>query len=118
MELNHTNLTVTDVEDATDFFKRYFEFETRAENPAITVLTDESGFVLTLMKGSEETAVTYPSTHHIGFMVDREETVDDLHRRLEAAGFDVTDVRMRHGSYDFYVEAPSGISVEVGTTQR
>lgn len=118
VELNHTNLTVTDVDAAADFFERYFELERRGSNPAITILTDESDFVLTLMKGNEEMPVTYPSTHHVGFLVDQDATVDDLHQQLEADGFDVTDVKMRHGSYDFYVEAPSGITVEVGTTQR
>jgi lactoylglutathione lyase len=46
--------------------------------------------------------------------VDSEQTVDDFHDRFADEGFTVTNTEVRHGAYDFYVEAPGGFSVEVG----
>ena len=49
-----------------------------------------------------------PSSFRIGFFVDSESSVDEKHRQLEEDGYDVTDVKTRHNTYDFYVEAPGG----------
>ena len=61
--------------------------------------------------GKAKTA--YPSTFHIGFFVDREETVDKVNGRLKKDGFDVA-VPERHHAYGFYVDAPGGFTVELG----
>ena len=71
MKLNHTNLTVADVEATADFLQEYFELEKRGGSPAITILSDETGTVLTLMQGREGEEIEYPSSFHIGFFVER-----------------------------------------------
>lgn len=114
MKLNHTNLTVTDVETTAEFLAEYFDLEKRGGGPAITILSDETGFVLTLMRSREGEAIEYPSSFHVGFFVDSEERVDETHARLKEDGYDVTDVKMRHNTYDFYVEAPGGFTIEFG----
>jgi len=114
MKLNHTNLTVADVETTADFLQEYFELDKRGGGPAITILSDETGTVLTLMQGREGEEIEYPSSFHIGFFVDNESLVDEKHRQLKENGYDVTDVKTRHNTYDFYVEAPGGFSIEFG----
>jgi catechol 2,3-dioxygenase-like lactoylglutathione lyase family enzyme len=113
VRLNHVNLTVTDVRAAGAFLETYFGLRQMGGNAGMAFLSDEDGFVLTLMKAGRATAVAYPSTFHIGFFVESEAIVDDIHRRLREDGFDVADPE-RHHAYGFYVEAPGGFTVELG----
>jgi lactoylglutathione lyase len=113
MKLNHINLTVTDVPAAAAFLERYFGMRRVGGNAGMAFLSDDGGFVLTLMKRGRGTTVTYPGNFHIGFFVDGEETVDAVHRRLREDGFD-PPAPERHHAYGFYVEAPGGITVELG----
>lgn len=113
MKLNHVNLTVTDVRAASDFLEKYFGLRNMSGNAGMAFLSDEDGFVLTLMKAGRMTQVAYPGTFHIGFFVEREETVDDTYRRLKEDGFDVAAPE-RHHAYGFYIEAPGGFTVELG----
>lgn len=48
MSLNHLNLTVPDVQQTRDFFEKYFGFRLLSDQGNLVVLSDESGFVLTL----------------------------------------------------------------------
>lgn len=112
MKLNHVNLTVTDVRAAGEFLEKYFGLEQKGGNAGMAFLSDEDGFVLTLMKAGK-TPVAYPSTFHIGFFVKSEETVNEIHHRLKEDGFEVPDPE-RHHAYGFYVEAPGGFTVELG----
>ncbi len=113
MKLNHVNLTVTDVPAARDFLERYFGLGRMGGNAGMAFLSDEDGFVLTLMKAGRATAVEYPNTFHIGFFIADEETVDEINLRLREDGFDVAAPE-RHHAYGFYVEAPGGFTVELG----
>ena len=117
MKLNHLNLTVTDVQEASDFLVKYFGMRSMGGNKGMGFLTDEEdgwGFVLTLMKTAERTQGKYPDTFHIGFFIEGEETVDEIYQRLKEDGFDVPAPENTGHSYGFYVEAPSGFTVEVG----
>ena len=117
MKLNHINLTVTDVQETSDFLVSYFGMRKMGGNQGMGFLTDEEegwGFVLTLMKASEGTQGKYPGTFHIGFFIESEATVDELYRRLKEAGFDVPAPENTGHSYGFYVQAPGGFTVEVG----
>jgi lactoylglutathione lyase len=117
MKLNHINLTVTNVDEASNFLVKYFGMQNMGGNKGMGFLTDEEngwGFVLTLMKASEATQEKYPGTFHIGFFIESENTVDELHRRLKADGFDVPAPENTGHSYGFYVKAPGGFTVEVG----
>ena len=49
MSLNHLNLTVPDVAVSREFFETYFGFRCLLDRGrALVVLTDESGFILSL----------------------------------------------------------------------
>lgn len=117
MKLNHINLTVTNVEEAMNFLVRYFGMRSMGGNQGMGFLTDEEdgwGFVLTLMKATEGTQGKYPGTFHIGFFIDDEESVDELHRRLKEDAFNVPAPENNGHAYGFYVKAPGGFTVEVG----
>ena len=113
MKLNHVNLTVTDVTAAAEFLETYLGLQRRGGNAGMAFLTDDDGFVLTLMKRKRSDAQPYPSTFHIGFFVPDEDTVDAVNRRLREDGFDVPAPE-RHHAYGFYVDAPGGFTVELG----
>ncbi len=50
----------------------------------LTVMRDNDGFILTLMKGKD---VHYPKTFHVGFPQEIEEQVDKINQRLKEDGF-------------------------------
>lgn len=114
MNVNHINLTVTDVRAATEFFETYCVLYQRGGRDGMAVLADENDFVLTVMETGEQTTVAYPHTFHIGFFVESETAVDDIHSRLTEDGFDVPAPTKRH-AYGFYVEAPGEVTVEIGS---
>ena len=117
MKLNHINLTVTDVQEASDFLVKYFGMRNMGGNKGMGFLTDEEegwGFVLTLMKASKGVQSKYPGNFHVGFFIGGKETVDEIHRRLKEDGFDVPAPEDTGHSYGFYVQAPGGFTVEVG----
>ena len=114
MKVNHLNLTVTDVLAARDFLERYFGLRSMGGNAGMAFLTDEDGFVLTLMKARRATGVAYPGNFHVGFFVESGEIVDEVNYRLKENGFDVALPRQHH-AYTFYVEAPGGFTVELGS---
>ncbi|SDM73280.1 Catechol 2,3-dioxygenase [Fictibacillus solisalsi] len=110
MRLNHLNLTVADVNEARKFLEKYFQLHTRASRgESFAVLSDEDGFVLTLMKSN---AVNYPKTFHIGFVQENEEQVNLINQRLRDDGFEVGSPKRAHG-WTFYVNAPGGFTIEV-----
>ncbi len=117
MKLNHINLTVTDVQEASDFLVKYFGMRSMGGNKGMGFLTDEEndwGIVLTLMKATKATQAKYPDTFHIGFFISGKKTVDELYDRLKEDGFDVPKPEDTGHSYGFYVQAPGGFAVEVG----
>ena len=114
MRLNHLNLTVTDVAAAARFLESYFGLQARGGNAGMAFLTDEDGFVLTLMKAKRSDPPAYPSTFHIGFFIDGEDRVDEINQRLKEDGFEVASPQRSH-AYGFYVQAPGGFTVELGT---
>ena len=116
MKLNHINLAVTDVQEASSFLVKYFGMRSMGGNKGMGFLTDEHegwGFVLTLMKSNKETQ-KYPGNFHIGFFIEDEKTVDEIHSRLKQDGFDVPAPENNGHAYGFYVQAPGGFTIEVG----
>lgn len=109
MKINHLNLTVTDVEAAAAFLEKYFGLQPQGGDSKFTVLFDDNGMVLSLMKAGQ---VKYPGTFHIGFMQESEAQVDALNQRLRNDGFDVPAPQRLH-AWTFYVQAPGGFTVEV-----
>jgi catechol-2,3-dioxygenase len=115
MNLNHLNLTVTNVPEAHKFLQRYFGMEDMGGNNNIAFLTDDNGMVLSLtsMKVGGEVEVRYPATFHIGFGQQSEDQVNEINRRLKEDGFDVPSPSRQHGSWTFYFQAPGGFTIEV-----
>src|ERR1700674_385443 len=113
MKLNHLHLMVTDVRAASAFLEKYFGLRSNGGNAGLGMLSDDDGFVLTLMKASKTTNLLYPSNFHIGFFVESEAKVDAINRRLKDDGYDVAPPERQH-SYSFYVAAPGGVTIELG----
>lgn len=114
MKLNHLNLTVTDVRAASEFLEKYFGLRITGGNAGMAFLSDDDRLVLTLMKAGRTTEVKYPGNFHIGFFVESEETVDAINRRLKDDGYDVAPPERLH-AYTFYVAAPGGFMIELGS---
>lgn len=112
MKLNHINLTVADVTAAANFLETYFGLRSQGGNKGFTVLFDDGGLVLTLMKSPRSMDVHYPDTFHIGFGQESEDNVNAIHQRLKADGYAVQPPE-RHHAYTFYVDAPGGFTVEI-----
>lgn len=113
MKVNHLHLMVPDVRAAATFFEKYFALRHAGGNAGLSVLLDEDGFVLTLMKLGRNSTTTYPANFHVGFFVPDEARVDALHRLMADDGLGVSAPRREH-AYSFYVNAPGGFLVEVG----
>jgi catechol 2,3-dioxygenase-like lactoylglutathione lyase family enzyme len=114
VKLNHLNLVVTDVLAARDFLEKYFGLRSSGGNAGMSFLSDDDGFVLTLMKAGKATDLAYPGNFHVGFFVESDEVVNEINRRLKDDGFEVAPPE-RHHAYTFYVEAPGGFTVELGS---
>jgi catechol 2,3-dioxygenase-like lactoylglutathione lyase family enzyme len=117
VKLNHLDLQVLDVPAASEFFVRHFAFErlTRADSPAIAILTDGEGFTLVLQR---RTAVSYPEGFHIGFIVDDPAEVYVRRAALADAGLDVSPVQVNGRGTMCYCHGPSGVLVEVSSRGR
>jgi catechol 2,3-dioxygenase-like lactoylglutathione lyase family enzyme len=116
MKLNHLNLTVSDVQAARTFLTTYFGLRGMdgfAGDDNFTLLFDDEGFVLTLMKIGEKSEVKYPGSFHIGFVQESDEVVNEINQRLKDDGYRVPEPKHFHGSWTFYLQAPGGFTVEV-----
>ena len=113
MRVNHLHLMVPDVPAASGFFEKYFELRKISGNAGLTVMLDDAGFVLTLMKLGSKSTTTYPAHFHVGFFLDSDAKVDAVRERMVADGLEVPAPKREH-AYSFYVNAPGGFLVEVG----
>jgi lactoylglutathione lyase len=77
MKLDHINLTVKNVIEASAFFKKYFRYKDIFEdnNAGMAALSDGSGLNILLMKGSR---ASYPKYFHIGFDMQTEANVNAI----------------------------------------
>ena len=116
MRLNHLNLSVPDVSRARTFYETYFGLRCifQRGQDTLAVLTDESGFILTLSNFDKAAEVAYPGAFHIGFMQDSRERVDEMYERLKSDGFDPQPPREFHGAWTFYFRDAAGVLIEVG----
>lgn len=110
MKLNHLNLMVTDVAAAVTFLEKYFGLRKQGGDEKFTVLFDDDGLVLSLMKAGQ--AIKYPGSFHIGFVQESEKRVDEINQQLKDDGFDVEPPQRFH-AWTFYVQAPGGFTIEV-----
>jgi catechol 2,3-dioxygenase-like lactoylglutathione lyase family enzyme len=68
---------------------------------------------LTNVKVGKESEVKYPSTFHIGFIVESKERVNEINKELKADGYGVPPPSRQHGAWTFYFLAPGGFTIEV-----
>jgi len=113
MKLNHIHLMVTDVRAASTFLEKYFGLRNTWGNDGLTVLMDDDGMVLTLMKIGRTGSHAYPDNFHVGFFVESETKVNSINHRLKEDGYEVLSPE-RHHAYSFYIGAPGGFTIEVG----
>lgn len=114
MKLNHLNLAVPDVPAMAAFLETYCGLRNSGGNAGLTVLFDDDGLVLTLMKAGRSWGDGYPGSFHIGFFLESRARVDAVHQQLVEAGYDVDLPGDTGHSYGFYVTAPGGVQVEFG----
>lgn len=116
MNLNHINLVVNNVAEATYFFETYFKFkcdEIKGDN-IIAILTNEDDFTLVITKAKNGHA-TYPESFHIGFLQRNAEEVNQLYRQLKSAGMvDEHEPRKIRDSFGFYFNFEN-IMIEIST---
>jgi len=104
MKLNHINLVVGDVADATNFFETYFDFKCtdRKGDDMVAVLKSPENFTLVIMKNKEDEPV-YPNAFHIGFMLESEVMVTDKYQQLKTAGIiSAPEPKKIRDSFGFY----------------
>lgn len=119
MKLNHLDLQVADVQRSVLFFEQFFglTLQTNRNSPAVAVLSDGHGFTFVLQR-KKNPAETYPEGFHLGFIVDDVETVLQVHARLKAAGFDVSDIQEGNRGVLAYCRTPDGYLVEVNCRRK
>ena len=108
MKLDHINLTVSNVTEASTFLKKYFGYEDIFEdnNAGMAALSDGSGLHVLLMKGSNS---SYPKYFHIGFDMETESNVNAMHERLKNNGMELEPPEhTAWGSYTFNFKCPGG----------
>ncbi|MEO8062629.1 MAG: VOC family protein [Pseudomonadota bacterium] len=86
MKVNHLHLIVPDVAASRAFFAKYFDLNKSGGNAGLTVLRDDDGFVLTVMKAGSKTSHTYPEHFPVGFFIGDEARVDEIQRRMIVDG--------------------------------
>ncbi|TWF41580.1 hypothetical protein FHW36_103384 [Chitinophaga polysaccharea] len=107
MQLNHLNLSVQDVPATRALFETYFDFTCTDPKPndALSVLKGPDNFVLVLMhqRFNEKGNHTYPDTFHIGFYLDSQAAVNQMHERLLQGDIPATQApQFMRKTYGFY----------------
>jgi catechol 2,3-dioxygenase-like lactoylglutathione lyase family enzyme len=120
MNLNHLDLPVSDIAQTRAFFERHFGFkEVYSREDGLTVLLDEDGFALTLSPLPEGKPVSYPDGFHVGFNVDCEDDLFEVHRTLVTAGVSIVrPLGDLAGTMTFHCHAPGSLLVEVAHRPR
>jgi catechol 2,3-dioxygenase-like lactoylglutathione lyase family enzyme len=120
MKLNHIDLPVTDIPAARAFFVTHFEMRCIFEREdGLTVLLDEDGCALTLSGLRQGEAPNYPKGFHIGFNLDNQDELFEVHGRMASAGVRIVrPLGDLAGALTFHCEAPGPILVEVAWRPR
>jgi catechol 2,3-dioxygenase-like lactoylglutathione lyase family enzyme len=116
MRLNHLDLFVSDVSKTRDFFETFLGFRCEATKgkDALSILKDESGFVLVLSRFREDSPTQYPTDFHIGFLLETVQAVRDAYERFTVAGVEIVyPLNERRGSLMFYCRAPGPVLIEL-----
>ena len=115
MKLNHVNLVVSNVAEATSLFETYFNFKWTAikGDNMIAVLKGADDFTLVLMRNKDGKAM-YPDAFHVGFMLDSENAVTETYEKLKSGGVAVgKEPGKIRDSFGFYFNF-DWVMIEVG----
>lgn len=116
MQLNHLDLFVSDVAATRDFFEKFLGFHVEATKgkDAMSILRDESGFVLAISRFRKDSPTEYPTDFHIGFHLETEQAVRDAHERITAGGIEkISPLADMRGRLGFYCHAPGPVLIEI-----
>jgi catechol 2,3-dioxygenase-like lactoylglutathione lyase family enzyme len=115
MRLNHIDLPVPDVAATRDFFETWLGFthERTLGQDGLSILRDADGLVLVLSRLRRDGAQTWPVPFHIGFHLESQAAVSDLHARMAAGGLAVDLRPMQHGAFYLLPDDAGPILVEV-----
>jgi len=115
MKLNHINLVVSNVAEATNLFETYFNFkciEIKGDN-IVAILKGADDFTLVIMKDKDGKPI-YPNAFHIGFILDNTTAVTETYENLKKGGVAVgQEPRKIRDSFGFYFTFDK-IMIEVG----
>ena len=115
MKLNHINLVVSNVAEATNLFETYFNFKCtgiKGDN-IVAILKNADDFTLVIMTTKDGKAI-YPNAFHIGFMLDNTNAVTETYEKLKNGGVAVGQEPGKiRDSFGFYFTFGS-IMIEVG----
>lgn len=122
MTINHLNLTVNDVTDASHFFQTYLGFKAADAKPndALSILHGPDGFILVLMHNrfNENGQSTYPDAFHIGFYLPDQSAVHHAWQQLHDGGIPLTESpRPIRKTYGFYFQYDN-IMIEITTASN
>ena len=115
MKLNHINLIVSNVAEATKLFETYFNFKCTdiKGNNIVAILKGEDGFTLVIMT-NKNAQTTYPDAFHIGFMLDNTNSVTEMYDKLKNGGIAVRETpRKIRDSFGFYFNFDN-LMIEIG----
>lgn len=123
MTINHLNLTVKDVSQASLFFQTYLGFQHNSDTPpndTLAVLNGQDGFLLVLMQErlNENGNHSYPDAFHIGFYLPDKAAVYHTWQQLQDGGVLLTQapkqIRKTFGFYFHY----DNIMIEITTANN
>jgi len=120
MKLNHVDLPAMDIAALRLFFETHFEMRCIFNREdGLTVLLDEDGFALTLSPFGQGKALEYPAGFHVGFNVDSQDELFEVHGRITAAGVPIVrPLGDLGGALTFHCHAPGSILVEIAWRSR
>lgn len=118
MQLNHLHLSVSDVSACANVFVRHLGFSQMeaAANGGFAVLSNRDGFVLVLMRHAKDSDPehAYPPQFHVGFLIEDENRVVQLHSDMTSEGLRVSELEFSRGARRFYFRMPGEILIEIG----
>ena len=126
MKIHHIGIYVSQLEEAKNFFIKYFGFTSGEiyHNPkkgfqSYLLTSAESNSRIEIMSRTDidgnTDSTTYTGFHHISFAAGTEKAVDDFARRLATDGYEVLDGPRKtcDGYYECCIRGFEGILIEI-----
>ncbi|MBC9934518.1 VOC family protein [Chitinophaga qingshengii] len=122
MVINHLNLTVSNILEASQFFQTYLGFKAADTKPndSLAVLNGPDDFLLVLMHNrfNESGLSAYPDAFHIGFYLPDQAAVHHTWQQLHEGGIPLPQqpqkIRKTFGFYFHY----DNIMIEITTASN